>query len=152
MSGSLNLQFDTPLARAGERDVDPGEAIAGSLREGVRASGWEVGQVEDWRDGGRVLDCRRPADAETDAVLQVVLAATAPGSWMLQVAPRDVPGFLGRLLGRAPSAGRDEVLDLARVVHAALAAQPGLGRWRWRWDGFPDDGATTPEPEPWTGR
>lgn len=144
--------FSQNLRLVGTAPGDPehahpaGASIARTLSSTIAAAGWRVSEFDNWRDCGWSLDCRRGA-----AELQVVLSEIAPSEWLFQVAPLHAPGFIGRLRGRGPSAGRDDALDLARVVHAALAAESYLSRPRWAWDRLPEDADATPEPAPWTG-
>lgn len=143
MTFSQNLQFDGQVPQ--EQEFEPaGEPVARLLQSAIRDSGWEVDELDNWRDCGWSVDCRR-----ADAQLQVAITEIAPSEWMLQVAPLHVPGLFGRLRGRQPSASRGDALDLARLIHAALVADERFSRFRWLWDGFPDDGESTPGPVSW---
>jgi hypothetical protein len=69
----------------------------------------------------------------------VVLCQIPNQEWLLQIAHERSPGFVGRLIGRNPSATFTEVYALAVDVQHALSSLQSLKSPRWRWDGFPDD-------------
>jgi hypothetical protein len=128
---SQNASFLGPT-RPGPRIIDPpGEFIALQLQTGLKSRGWDPGEVDNWRDSGWLLTCRRgPSE------LEMIVVAHDP-RWFLQIAPIRLPGPLGRLLGRTPSATPADTYDLARDVHQLLASD-GFAEFLWRWDGLPD--------------
>src|SRR5262245_39768067 len=144
MALSQNLRFTGDVPPADELDHPRGEVLARALEGRVRGEGWEVAEFDNWRDAGWSFAC-----SLGEAELQVVLAEWEPHEWILQIAPRRVPGLLGRLCGRRPSADHPDVLRLARVLHVAIRADLRYSRLRWLWNGSPDKGKSTPEPVPW---
>ena len=112
-----------------------------SVATEVAAMGWNVDEMDNWRDCGWSIVCRRdPAE------LEIVVSQIQDGEWMLQVSPMRVPGFIGKLFGSKLSATPSEVHELALAVHRALSIAHVLGNPRWRWDGLPDENNSTPEP------
>jgi hypothetical protein len=139
---SLNVTFSGTVADDPEHAHPPGACLARQLRTALSADGWNVSEMDNWRDCGWQLDC-----SEGESQLQTVLAATAESDhWMLQIAPLRSPGFLARLLGAKPSAGPDAVYMLARSVHASLVRVQQFSSVLWCWDGFPGGNDSTPEP------
>ena len=110
-----------------EFDHPPGAALARILVEELGTSGWSTGEIENWRDCGWSLECRR-ARAE----LQVTLSLIQDSQWMLQISPMRRPGLLGSFLGRVASASNNDVYDLSVAVHAALGRLHYLGSPMWR--------------------
>ncbi len=108
----------------------------------LAAAGWSTDEMDNWRDCGWSVGCRR-ATSE----LEVVVSQIEDGQWMLQVSPRRVPGLIGGLFGSKPSATATDVHELALAVHRALSTLQYLSSPQWRWDGFPDEKHSTPEPQ-----
>lgn len=108
----------------------------------LSTAGWSTDEMDNWRDCGWSVSCRRGASD-----LEVVVSQIEDGQWMLQVSPRRVPGLISGLLGSKPSATVSDVHDLALAVHRSLSTLQYLGSPRWRWDGFPDERHSTPEPQ-----
>ena len=144
MSFSQNVRF-SGVAPADTSDPHPpGRGLARSLEAVVRAAGWEVLNVDDWRDCGWSILCDRGRSA-----LEIALAEIQPSEWMLQIGPTSMPRLVSKLRGWEPSAERSDVYDLATHIHAFLGTE--FRGQRWCWDGFPDDSASTPEPTGWQG-
>lgn len=142
MSFSQNVRF-VGRARDDEELLHPaGASIARALAESLQRRGWTVGETENWRDVGWSLSCEK-----SGAELRVALSAIGADEWLLQVAPSEAPGVIGRLLGRAPSGDRSACLDLAEAVHGVLRATGDFEQFLWRRDGLPSPGNGTPEPE-----
>jgi hypothetical protein len=110
----------------------------------LQAAGWDIIAIDSGRDCGWSITCRCRA-----AEVEIAIAEVQPSEWMLQIAPTFVPGFLSRLRGRKPSAGRKDVLELATHVHEFLEDE--FEAQRWCWNGCPDDGRSTPAPTRWNG-
>lgn len=138
---SQNVTFSGAAPADAEWPHPPGASVTRLLREGAERNGWAVGELENWRDVGWSIRCAR-ASSE----LQVALSALGAERWMLQVAPRRVPGLLHRVLGGQPSATPDDCLALAVVVHETLS-RAGYSELRWEWDGCPTD-ASSRRPTP----
>lgn len=138
---SQNLRFAATVPTDAEFDHPPGAALMRRLASELAAADWNPSEMENWRDCGWSLVCRRGSSE-----LEVSMAENPGGEWMLQVSPHRVPGLSG-LFGGKPSAAPDEVYELALTIHGALATMRSLGSPRWRWDGFPEDGSSTPEPQ-----
>ena len=137
---SQNAIFASP-APPGPRVIEPpGEFIAVKLQSDVSARGWSTGEVDNWRDAGWSFPCRRGTSA-----LEVIVTADDP-RWFLQIVPIYLPGFLGRILGRAPSATPADTYALANDVHAVLSSD-GFSDCLWCWDGPPDENSSS-EPTP----
>jgi hypothetical protein len=79
--------------------IRPDAALARFLLDAVRRSGWSSDDFDNWRDVGWSLRCKR---ASSD--LEIAFSSFRAGEWILQVAPQNVPGVLGGLLGRQPGA------------------------------------------------
>jgi hypothetical protein len=109
----------------------------------LAALGWRTDKIDNWRDCGWSVSCHRDV-----AGLEISMAELQPGEWMLQIAPLKYPGFITRTFGSQPSATPSEVYQLALDVHRTLGAAHHYENPRWCWDGYPDDGQSTPEPQP----
>jgi hypothetical protein len=124
--------------------LDPlGAALMHSLSAEVAAAGWATDPMDNWRDCGWSLVCRK-----TSSELEVVVTWVQRGYWLLQVRPHRMPGIVGRLFGGKVSAGPSDVHELALCLHQALSSLQLLGNPRWTWDKFPDERNSTPEPQP----
>ncbi len=97
--------------------------------------------MDNWRDCGWLVVCRRGSFELTVAVSQI-----QEGQWMVQVSPQHSPGLIGALFGAKPSASPGDVHQLAVAVDRALSKLQYLGSPLWRWDGFPDEKHSTSEP------
>jgi hypothetical protein len=83
------------------------------------------------------------------AKLDLVVAQISDGAgWFLQIAPTYLPGFFGRLLSRQASAPPESVLALAQEAYLILSERSSFGGFEWCWDGYPENGNSTPEPPP----
>ncbi len=144
MPCSQNVAFAGTIAPDPDFDDPPGASIARELRSRLKALGWDVSEIENWRDCGWQVDCWKD-----EVALQAVLAPSGESSaWMLQIAPLRAPGFIMRFFGTHPSATPDDVYSLAQAVHSILTQQGAFSNFRWRWDGFPDEKSSTSEPTP----
>jgi len=139
---SQNLRFTATVPKDSEFEHPAGALLMRSLSAELTTSGWSAGQLDNWRDSGWLVVCRRGSSE-----LKVVLSWVDRGYWMLQVSPRRSPPLIGRLLGDSPSATPAEVHGLALAVHQALSTLQYLGSPHWRWDGFPDEKHSKPEPQ-----
>ena len=139
---SLNLMFIATGHKDLDPDQPPGAALLRSLSAGLARSGWSTDELDNWRDSGWSIKCRR-----SSSELEVVLGQVENGEWLLQVNPYRVPGVIGTLLGRKPSATPSEVHALAVGVQRALSSSGSLENPRWCWDGFPDEKHSTAEPQ-----
>jgi hypothetical protein len=129
-SAPADPEFDHPV----------GAGLARVLAGAIAAEGWRVDEIDNWRDSGWSVRCRR-STADVDAVL----AAVDSNEWFLQIAPHCDPGFLGRLFGKTASADPADVLALSRLIHAALVSR-GFRGLRWRWNGYPHEAQSTTVP------
>jgi hypothetical protein len=71
--------------------------------------------------------------------------------WFLQIAPSYVPGLIGWLSRKCPSAPPDAIQALAQDAFSVLTEKGRFEGFMWRWDEFPDQGNSTPEPVPARG-
>lgn len=138
---SQNLRFDAAVEKDSEFDHPPGAALMRRLASKLSAAGWNTDEMDNWRDCGWSIGCRRGASQ-----LEVVVSQVENGPWVLQVSPQRKPRLIGRLFGSKPSATTTDVHELALAVHEALSTLQYLGSPRWRWDGFPDEKNSTAEP------
>ena len=138
---SQNLLFEATSPKDTEFEHPPGAALIRRLSATLASAGWETAEIDNWRDCGWSVICRRQTSE-----LEVVLSQVPEGRWMLQVAPMRVPGLISRWFGGSQSATTEQVYELACSVHRALSDAQFLGNPRWQWDGFPDDNHSTPEP------
>ena len=125
-----------------DSDQPPGAALMRRLSAGLTRSGWSTDAMDNWRDCGWSLMCRR-----NTSEFEVLLGQVETGEWLLQVSPYRVPGIIGTFLGRKPSAIPSEVHALAVAAHRVLASVSPIENPRWCWDGLPDEQESTPEPE-----
>lgn len=137
---SQNLRFRAAIPKDPEFEHPPGALLMRRLSTEL-AKGWVTEEMDNWRDSGWSMVCRRGT-----AALEVVFAQVADGEWLLQISPQRVPGLIGRWLGCKPSAEPANVHKLAQAIHHALSTLQYLGEPQWRWDGSPDEAHSTPEP------
>jgi len=142
MTRSQNARFMGAAPGDEEFDHPPGAGLARALSAALAEGGWEVEELENWRDSGWSVRCRRGA-----ADVEVVVAATGePHAWFLQIAPYDAPGALARLFGKKQaSADAEHLLAVSRLAHATLESR-GFRDLRWKWNGYPDAAQSTPVP------
>jgi hypothetical protein len=134
MPNSQNLLFSTDFPVGRNDDGPPGEELITELRNELLQRSLTVEEPDNWRDCGWSVVCR-----EGNSTLEIILGQTPDKLWMLQIVPFNLPGFVGRLLGRVPTASPEAVHRLALVVHEVLSTKFGMTKSRWRWDGFPDE-------------
>jgi len=142
MPTSQNLRFTATVPKDAEFDHPAGASLMRRLSSELAAAGWSTDEMDNWRDCGWSVGCRRGASA-----LEVVVSQIEDGRWMLQVSPRRVPGLISGLFGSKPSATVSDVHELALAVHRSLSTLQYLGSPQWRWDGFPNEKHSTPEPQ-----
>jgi hypothetical protein len=144
MAISQNARFSGAVAPDPEFKHPPGTSIARLLKAELATRGWEVSDIDNWRDSGWCMTCCRPPSK-----LVLVIAKSAVGSeWFLQIAPSCVPGLVGWLLSKPASATPDAVQALAQDAFAILSQDGRFGGFLWRWDGYPEEGNSTPAPVP----
>jgi hypothetical protein len=142
MPVSQNLRFAASPAENPEFDHPLGASLMRELSAELTEDGWDTDEMENWRDCGWFVGCRRGASE-----LEVVVSQIEDGQWMLQVSPRHIPGFVSGLFGSKVSAPPASVHELAVAVHRLLSKLNYLGNPLWRWDGFPDEEFSMPEPQ-----
>lgn len=143
MSTSQNCAFSARPEKDAEFEHPAGAMLARLVGRELKAAGWATSAIENWRDCGWSVDCERE-----EKKLEVVVAALPDdGRWMLQIAPRSVAGFVGRLFGRTSSATQTDVLALAKEVDRVLKKSGQTGYTLWCRDGFPKSGIATNQPE-----
>jgi hypothetical protein len=148
MASSQNACFSGEAAPDTEFEHPPGASIARLLKAALARRGWEVSDIDNWRDGGWSITCCRATSK-----LELVVAKMVVGEeWFLQIAPSHRPGLVGWLLSKAASAPPDAIQALAQDAHAVLSESGRFRGLMWCWDGPPEDGNSTPEPVPAHGR
>src|SRR5438128_5429929 len=125
MPVTQNLRFTATVQKDAEFDHPPGAGLMRGLASALAAEGWSNDEMDNWRDCGWSVGCRRGSSE-----LEIVVSQIQDGQWILQVSPRRRPGLIGSLFGSRPSA----------------TATANLGRPQSRWDGFPDEKHSTSEP------
>lgn len=139
---SQNLRFTATVPKDIEFEHPSGAALMRSLSAELVAAGWSAAKMDNWRDCGWQVVCRRGS-----AELEVVVSQVQDDQWMLNVSPVRRPGFIGSLFGGKPSASPGDIHELAVAIHHALSTLQYLGNPQWRWDGFPDEKHSTQEPQ-----
>src|SRR3954466_13287434 len=112
MSISLNTRFEGASPADAHDPHPPGAGIARALEHALLARDVAVAPFDNWRDVGWVIGYGRGQDA-----LDISLAETGPRERMLQVGPREVPGFIASLLGRRAPEHGPAIHELARAVN-----------------------------------
>ncbi len=141
MALSQNARFSVDIISDQTIEHPLGGSIARMLMAGLATRGWEVSDVDNWRDSGWSFTCGRRT-----LNLQVVLAGTVDSSeWLVQIVPTFVPGVLGRLFGRRASASTALIFAVAQDVHSILLEEGGRD-FKWCWDGYPEEETSTPQP------
>jgi hypothetical protein len=142
MAISQNGRFSGEATPDAEFDHPPGASIARLLRDSLAKRGWEVSDIDNWRDGGwSITCCRLPSKLEL-----VIVKMAAGEEWFLQIAPTYVPGLVGWLLKKQASAPPDAVQALAQDAFSVLSENGRFGDFMWCWDRPPEAGNSTPEP------
>ncbi len=141
MTKSLNATFGGVAPVDTEWPHPEGAGLVRFLQQGVRQSGWSVGEFDNWRDVGWNFVSSRDTTR-----LDLIVTSVGPRSWMLQVSPASAPGLLGRVFGAHPSAGPADVFELAMLVHRILSGAGPYQHFRWQWDGPPTE-QSAPQPE-----
>src|SRR5690242_11344810 len=100
MATSQNVSFRADVKPDPEFEHPDGAALTRLLAVELRNVGWVASNLENWRDSGWsiIASCK-------DAYLIIVLGRWKENdNWLLQIAPKDAPGFVSRLVGEKPSA------------------------------------------------
>src|SRR4051812_35527423 len=105
---SQNLRFVVNSPPPDEFEHPSGDGLLRQLCGDLAAAGWTVGEIDNWRDAGYSVSCKRGADN-----LQVTLANIKESEWMLQIADEYRPGLLGKLFGKVRSASSGALFELA---------------------------------------
>src|SRR5262245_37348807 len=84
---SQNLRFIATVPKDAELDHPAGAALLRRLSSELAKAGWSTDEIDNWRDCGWSVGCRR-----NDSQLEIVVSQIEGGQWMLQVSPRNVPG------------------------------------------------------------
>src|SRR5262245_6287162 len=113
---SQNLRFKATVPKDAEFDHPAGAALMRRVSAELAAAGWSTDGMDNWRDCGWSVGCRRGASE-----LEVVVSQIQDGQWMLQISPQRRPGLIGSLFGGKPSASSDDVHKLALAVHRSLS-------------------------------
>lgn len=142
MANSLNVRFTGAAPPDREFDHPAGASIAKLLQNKLTNIGWKTEEFDNWRDCGWFFQCSKDA-----ARIQIAFAQGEKDEWMLQVSPTILPGFIGKIFGKLPSATPENVLLMAKDVNNILRNDKIYSNFKWCWDGFPDDNNSTPEPK-----
>jgi hypothetical protein len=142
MAISQNVRFFGDAPPDEEFAHPPGASIIRLLQAGLADHGWQVAELDNWRDCGWSIACSRK-----ESMLDVVLAKTAIDlEWMAQIAPTYVPGLIGGLLGKSASAPPALVFALAKDIHVLLSKSGCFSEFKWCWDGNPVEDTSSQEP------
>jgi hypothetical protein len=137
---SQYARFKADFPSDPEFDDPPGAWLANHLSGHSSQAGWQVSEIENWRDGGWSVAC-----SKSESKLEFVVLR-GKWEWFLQVYPLKDPGFLRRWFGAVASATPAEVVSLSREIHRVLTDYERVSNLRWRIDGDPDGEHSTPEP------
>jgi hypothetical protein len=140
---SQNARFQAKAPVDAEFTNPPGAGLARLLFQELRSAGWSTRDLENWRDCGWCFT----ASADQAILLIALSRWRKDGEWMLQILPKQSPGFINRLFGSKPSAVRADVFRLACLVHEILKSRFNYGRALWRRNGYPREGASSNEPQ-----
>lgn len=77
MARSQNAAFRGRVPGDGD---PPGESIARKLRAELAGRGWELGEIDNWRDSGWLLPCRR---AGQELELVIAGGGASADEWLL---------------------------------------------------------------------
>lgn len=139
MTLSQNVRFVGNAPIDTDYDHPPGAGLARNLLDALQQRGIAASDFDNWRDVGWVINVN-----DNEHGIEIGFASTGDSEWLLQIAPRQSPGVLSRLMGTAPDRS-DDLLSVARIVAEVLPAM-GFSHFRWRADGPPRDGdPETPE-------
>jgi hypothetical protein len=141
MKISQNLRFSGVAPVDKEYDHPPGISIARLLESKLEKMEWETQEIDNWRDCGWFFQCKKEK-----ANLEIALAGNDKNEWMLQIKPAYLPGIIGKLFGKVPSAGSNECYVLAKQVSKILIEESNYSNFKWCRNGFPDKNKSTPEP------
>lgn len=132
MTSSQNATFVGDPAADAEYDHPPGAGLARSLVTALQQRGLNTSPFDNWRDVGWAITVTHKGQE-----LEIAFASTRASDWLMQVAPKQSPGFLSRLMGVVP----DRSSELFAVAGLIAEVLPSLGfsRFRWRADGRPRD-------------
>ena len=142
MANSLNVKFTATATPHPEHDHPKGAGLAGALEHELRLVKWKTTPMESWHDRGWLLGCH---DAGGEFEISLVNAGT-DRTWLVELTPAMVPGFLAKLFGGKPSASADDLLRLGRVVHRLLREKMNASEIMWRWNVAPTPSNSTREP------
>ena len=147
MALSQNARFSGDAVPDAEFEHPLGASTARLLRDALAKRGWDVSDIDNWRDGGWSITCCRPTSK-----LELVIAKMDVGEeWFLQITPSYVPGLVGWFLTKPASTLPEAVQALAQDAFEALSESGRFGNFMWCWDGPPDEVNSTPEPIPARG-
>jgi len=138
---SQNATFAGVVPQDPELGHPLGAWLAKHLAMEIGAAGWTTSRLVNWRDCGWSLRC-----SQAKVRLQVIVAATSVGTWMLQVTLFNSPGVIQRSIGARPSATPTDILALSNIVHDILAKCPHIRDIKWRRDVPPDEKGSSLRP------
>ena len=96
MGFSQNARLRVKRPESSE-ETPPGFSFAGEIAKILEASGYVVGEPDNWRDSGRSFRASRDG-----AELEVILSRIETDDWVLQLGPGHGTGLLAKILGRSP--------------------------------------------------
>lgn len=123
--------FHWTNALAADAHPDVGDEIARAASSACAAEGFEVSNIDLWRDVGWSFNARFNRQA-----FEFYYARHAEGV-LLAVAP-PVQGSIARLFGSKPTTSTLDLMRLCRIVHGVLERIPAVTDIRWMLGGPPE--------------
>lgn len=137
---SLNATFDGKVPVDDYTDFAPGHHIIDLISKSSIENHWQCSEPETWTDGWTIT-CKH-----NNCSLDVKMCGIEDNSWVIQIAPTYMPGLIGKILKKTPSATPEQCLNYSKLVHQALVTENIFTDIKWCWDDFPDDSNSFPEP------
>lgn len=130
---SQNVIFEAAIPEDQEIKHPAGAWLARQLRDDLAGMSWETHDFDNWRDCGWSICCSK------GGMLNICFAQHSnQNEWFLQVSPFRIPGFVGKLLGKQPSATEEQITCLARDINTLLKGKYHFKIVGWKADGAPD--------------
>jgi hypothetical protein len=146
MNLAPHVSFRANVPPEAEYEHLPGHNLAREIEARYRAEGFEIEDLDCWRDAGWFINCSVNGKRFETYFLACRDEGT-PRDWVLAIAPLGQPGFIGRLFGRKPTLYVRELRRLAKMVHELVLAQPDVTDVAWCFNDFPRDCPSVGSPD-----